>query len=310
MKKNIITIHILSLLLILVPSCTMDNVGPEAKSGYFILTQLSKDNLNSQVADSRIKAGDVDFFLGNLKASREFYFILLNGGDAPIFDILLQTGDESFIITPDQLDVLPGSTTTGSDANPTMIPLITLGILHGTQLYGIGYTDLLEMGNHTSTIIVSGKTLEGGDTITVSDEFIVEIVAHIMDVSISTANKELDLTKWDFATSSNLGGLGFVRGYNVYSDDIEVKNTGNVQLQVFFGNEQDITSNSLILQPAETNSITIDNRDVYLKLDSDGTVTDGNKIQLGNDGNGYLCLQKLNSVPDTTGSQQDSTMVR
>ena len=76
MKIKITSICILSILLINISSCKIDNVQPETKSGYFILTQLSKDaSLEEAVADARLKAGDVDFSLGNLKAIREFYFL-------------------------------------------------------------------------------------------------------------------------------------------------------------------------------------------------------------------------------------------
>jgi len=305
MNRDRITVLFLAILAFNITSCNINVVEQETKSGYFILTPLSKEHPGNPLAKNGLKAGEVDFFLGHLKASREFYFLLLNGGDSPIFDIQLQAGNEAFIVAPDIIDMLPGSTTINNETSPSFIPLITLGILHGTQIYGIGYTDLLEMGNHSSIITVSGKTLSGNDTVTVSDDFVVEIVAHIMDISIKDGDRELDLTKRDFAVSSNLGGLGFMRGYDIYTDDIELKNIGNVQIQVFYGDEDDLTSNSLILQSDETNSITIENKRTYLKLDSDGTVTHESRIQLGNDGNGYIYLHRKN-FPDTSNHQPDS----
>jgi hypothetical protein len=306
MKTNFILISVPLILLMLISSCNMNNVEPEKKAGYFILTRLSEQSLNNPVTEATLKAGETDFFLGDLRASREFYFLLMNGGDVPIFDVRLETGNEAFIITPDHFDVLPGRTVISDDATPAFIPLITLGVMHGTQLYGIGYTDLLEMGSHSSTITVSGKTLLGTDTITVSDEFIVEIVARVMDISIQDGLEELDLTKWDFAVSSNLGGLGFVRGYDVYNDNIELRNTGNVQLQVSFGEDWSIPSNSMVLQPEEATAIALVDDHVFLKLDSDGTVADESRIQLGNDGNGYLCLKYLSHIEDTTGFEPDT----
>jgi hypothetical protein len=306
MKIFKISLGMLAVILLIVASCNLNNVEPDKKSGYFILTRLSQGDFENPVAQTTLKAGESDFNLGDLKASREFYFLLLNGGDEPIFDIHLQTGNDAFVITPDHLDMLPGKTTISGEDSPALIPLITLGILHGTQLYGVGYTDLLEMGGHASAIAVSGKTLAGSDTITVGDEFIVEVVARVMDISILDGQEELDLSDWDFAVSSNLGGLGFIRGYKVYHDDIEFSNTGNVPLQVSFGDEWSVPSNNIILGPEETKSITLDDDHVYVRLNSDGTIADGNRIQLGNDGNGYLCLQYVNYIEDSTGFQPDT----
>ena len=301
MKTNVLFLCFLAPLTLSTTSCKKDNFQSEPQPGYFILSELKQDYLSNLTPDSKLKSSDFDFSLGTIKASREFYFLLANGGDEPIFDIQLQTGDESFIITPKQIEILQGEAGTNNMDNSTVIPLLTLGILHGLQINGLGYTDLLEMGSNSSYIQITGKTVENGDTITVADEFSFEVDASIMDIAMSSGGMELDLTKWDGAVSSNLGGLGFIRYYKVSVGQIEINNTGNVSILIFYGDDdKTIHSNNLVLEPGGRVPIDINNYLVFLKLDSDGTITDDQRIQLGNDGSGYLCIHKPTEQVDTS----------
>ncbi len=306
MKTSVSQLGILAMLVLSMASCKMDDLSSGARSGYFILSELKKDVLANSNGDLRLKSGDLDFSLGTIKASREFYFLITNGGDEPIVDIQLTTGDEAFIISPDRIESLPGRTGTDDLDHPTVIPILTLGVLHGLQLNGVGYTDLLEMGSNSSYIYISGKTLDQGETITIADEFTIGINACVMDIALSCYGSELDLTEWDGAVSSNMGGLGFVRYYKVYEDQVEIKNTGNVDIEVFHGDDdRTIHSNHFTLVPGDTETIGLYDNLIFLKLDSEGTMADDQRIQLGNDGNGYLCvhyyeLQENELVPVDT----------
>jgi hypothetical protein len=295
--------QVLAILLIVfsTASCKKDDIHSEIRPGYFVLSEVQKDN-----PGSRLKSGEADFFLGNLKASREFYFLLSNGGDTPIFNINLQTGDDAFIISPDYIETLPGKIIRDA-ADPAIIPLLTLGIIHGTQLYGIGFTDLLEMGSKSSKIQISGKTIDGQDTIPLEEEFFIEVFAQLMDIEISYSGNLLDLTKWSGAVSSNLGGLGFVRYYKINTDQIRISNTGNVELTIYYGDEKEIDAKFIVLLPDESGSIDLEDDLVYVKLDADGTITDDRRIQIGNDGNGYLCIHNPELDPGIEPEPVDST---
>ncbi|MFC2113479.1 hypothetical protein ACFLTA_09450 [Bacteroidota bacterium] len=311
MKSNALLFSTIALLSLFITSCQIKEIQSEMQPGYFILSELRQENFVKSSPESGLKSSDADFFLGNLKASREFYFLLTNGGDQPIFNIKLQTGDDAFIISPDRIEILQGKTTADNSENPMVIPLLTVGILHGLQLNGTGYTDLLEMGSNSSYIQITGKTIDNGDTIAVANEFTLEVDASIMDIDISSEGIERDLTKWDGAVSSNLGGLGFVRYYKVSENQIEIKNTGNVSIKVYYGeDDKTIHSNSFILEPGKTKPIDINNSLIFIKLDSDGTITDDDRIQLGNDGNGYLGIHLFKEQPDPSPNPIDTTLVR
>ena len=60
------------------------------------------------------------------------------------------------------MSFLPGKELLGSN---TIILLIALEVVHGTQLNGVGYSELLPMGENLVTLSITGKTIENNDTI-------------------------------------------------------------------------------------------------------------------------------------------------
>ena len=106
--KNLIFL-LLGLGLIML-SCKKDNeVVTTNKPGYFVLTEL-RNNLKSAEIPQSLKTGQSGYDLGEVKASREFSFILTNGGNQPIFDIKMITDNRSFTISPNEIPVLEGNT--------------------------------------------------------------------------------------------------------------------------------------------------------------------------------------------------------
>ena len=280
------------LILLSIAACNKDEESRESGPGYFMLTEVKYPGLKN----TRLYAKDsakTAFQLGDLKSSREFYFLLSNGGENPIFDIHLATDNTLFIIAPENISNLPGKDASGDAA---FIPLISLGIIHGRQLNGVGYAVLLPMDENSATLTITGRTIENGDTIDLISEFDFSVNAKKMDIQLFEQSQEVDLLN---PTASgfflfNYGGLGTIRYYHLTSNTFTIKNTGNVDISIRINESDDLgnfvsprdttllQNQSVVIQPAMNH--------VVLSLDSDGTVTDDARLQLGNDGKGYFAI--------------------
>ena len=273
-------------------SCKKEDDIIEIKEpGYFVLTEL-KGSLKTSNANKVFKSSQSDFNLGELKASKNYSFILTNGGNQPIFDIALSTDKESFTVSPKEISRLEGNKQIANTASSGFIPVISLGIVHGIQLNGVGFTDLLAMGDNTSILKVTGKTIDGNDTITISSSYDFTVEAKVMDIKLYVDGSEMDITKNTGEVTSSFGGLGSLRVYLINSGNLEIENTGNVNINLTYGsNNIDITDGgkNMLLKPNDKKQISISG-EIYFKLDGNGTITYYNRIQLGNDGMGYFVI--------------------
>ncbi len=259
--------------------------GIEMKEpGYFVLTEL-KNSVKSSTIDSQLKSAQAGFDLGDIKASMQYSFILMNGGDQPVFDITLKTNNPAFAISPAAISVLEGNVRFDNTSGSGFIPLVSLGIVHGTRINGFGFSDVLPMGTNTSVLTITGKTIDGSDTIEISSDFEFTVNAKVMDIKLYANYKEIDLTKNYGGHSTTLGGLGFMRTYWVSSGKLEIENTGNVAIDLTY------ESNNEMLEPNEKKQIEISGgSNMTFSLDGNGTIADNNRIQLGNDGIGYFMI--------------------
>lgn len=272
----------LFIIVIAVFSCKKEDVTPSTP-GYFILTELKSPHLKSASADSL----KTQFQLGDIKASKEFYFILSNGGDEPIFDVEFKSDNPVFQIFPEKIDELVGAKTVNN-----MIPLIALNVIHGLQLNGVGYTNLLPMNTNSSTVTISGKILKDGVAVDIKSTFSFKVNALVMDINLLKDNLPMDITKHSMSVSSNLGGLGFVRLYQVSTGNITLQNSGNVDINSTSYTQNNmglmIKGGTLPLLKGNTLPLQLKSGLTIIELDSDGTITNDERIQLGNNGKGYF----------------------
>lgn len=291
---NVFTVkHLISLLAafaMIFISCKKDeDLIKITEPGYFVLTELK--TLKSSNAENVPESSQSDFNLGELKASMNYFFILTNGGEQPIFNIKLNTDNELFNISPKDILKLEGNTQPGSSSGSGFIPVISLGVVHGMQLNGVGFADLLAKGNNTSTLTITGKTLAGKDTVSIRSSYDFTVDAKVMDIKLYVDNSEFDITKNYGGMSTTLGGLGFMRCYFIDSGNIEIENTGNIDIDLTYG------SNKVLLEPNAKKQIDIITDEftppMIFRLDGNGTITDNNRIQLGNDGIGYFSINPL-----------------
>lgn len=273
----------LLLLSVLLAACTDEPT--KTLDGYFRLVQIQSSANGRVLATSEESPA---FNLGDLKASKEFYF-LLQSTDGAITDITLEVDNPGFTVTPGNISEL--------SENGSIIPLVAVGITHGVHLNGFGFTDILDMGEHSATLTIRGKTVVDGDIVNVESSFTFTVNAKVMDVELFDGDTERDLTLSDGTTSGvpNAGGLGAVEGYVTESGTIKIKNTGNVNIRV-----KAVTSFSVedvfhdaVITPGQSTTFDItDKYFVHVTLDGNGTITDNNRIQLGNDGSGHFWLEK------------------
>ncbi|MCX6268809.1 MAG: hypothetical protein NTW16_15900 [Bacteroidetes bacterium] len=274
-------------------SCNKDNDNIKKRTpGYFVLAELNNSESSSLKSTKNVSSSSFDF--GDLKASKEFYFLLVNGGDEPIFNIALSTDNSHFAINPSQINQLSAGTLITNVENSGIIPILTFGITHGTNLNGVGYSELLPMGINTSVLNITGQTINNGDTIDINNSFNITVNAQVMDIELYEGSDKINLTTPKGSVSSNLGGLGFIRVYSIYDTSrISIKNIGNVTIDLFYGDPY-IQNNHIAIFQSDSVSIKLADFINMLVLDSKGTITDNSRIQLGNDGKGYFSIVKDN----------------
>jgi hypothetical protein len=291
MRKLFIVVILITILL---GSCQKEDTHVRSKPGYFVLTEIRNAGIKSTQSTNNDSIKTV-FNLGDLKNSKEFYFIISNGGDNPIFDVNLKTDNPQINVSPENISFLPGKDSNGSN---TIIPLIALEVVHGSQLNGVGYAKLLPMGENLVTLSVTGKTMDDKDTINLASEFYFKLSAKVMDIRLFENEQEINLLNpvGSVAGVYNSSGLDFIPYYHLDSDSVQIQNIGNVEINLKIG-EIDIDgkyTESGIISIAENQSsqITIKQQLTIFVLTSNGTITDASRIQLGNDGNGYIAFEK------------------
>jgi len=289
----------LILIVVLLNSCSDEGLNQRTTPAYFTLAQIKTSNPNGRT--SSINETSTEFNLGDIKASKEFYFLLGNGGDNSIFNVKLETSNPMFTISPQKISVLEGRNST----NNSIIPLVSLGVLHGLQLNGVGYTELLPMGENQVTLSISGKVIENGDSVEVTSTFDLTVNAKQMDIKLYSNDLEID-----FSNSNAVGqwvglefesGLPSIPGYDFSPSNLKIKNTGNVEISLSLSN---LTSGPdtirMVLQPNQLEPINLPapvGNDFYFalfELNGNGTITDRSRIRLGTNGKGYLILQHYN----------------
>ncbi|OJJ21582.1 hypothetical protein BKI52_13655 [marine bacterium AO1-C] len=232
----------------------------------------------------------VSFDLGNLKASKSFYFILSNTGDTSITDITIESNNANFEVFPKSIDKLAPA------GESNIVPLLEIGVIHGNRLNGVGFQSLLAMGDNSVEITLKGKTFGENGQENVELKAQIKLFAEVMDIKVFKAGNEVDLTKPSFSSSfgGQESGLGWVWGYNVGNDPVSIENSGNVKIALEI-NPSALNSDSNQYYTIEVGEKLdlgeISNKEFKLfVLDGNGTVTNFERLRTGSDGKGYFVL--------------------
>jgi hypothetical protein len=219
------------------------------------------------------------FDLGDLHASREYLFLLVNSGETPVTDLRLSSSNPSFTVEPSTIDQLP------PQAEAVVLPIIRVAAIHGVSVAGVGTTALLPAGVNTTTLEVSGSTVDAdGLTTSLEVQASLRVTAKIMDIELYDGDRRVTLGVPNGSSSSSLGGLGFVWGYS--TSDPRIVNIGNVEIQVSTYPEGELAPPTTFPLPVGE---TLEVEPLSVRLQSN-TVADGARFQIGNDGAAYFNL--------------------
>lgn len=279
--------------------------NPTNEPGVFVFSQINSmksASINSSPSNS---VSSNEFDLGEIKKSSQFYFSLSNGGGTPIFDISLRFRKTGFNIYPKVISSI------GTNENLTLSPILKVGITHGLNLDGLGSAPLLDKGINIDTLSIYGKTLSGKDTIKIHLDVVIQANAKIADISLHNNSNDINLLNYSYIGSVIYGdslansGLDKIRSF-IYSDSIKITNTGNVPLEIsifsrtdsIFYSQPDFNYYSVLQPGNSTRSLNLPlcqkGRFAYIygvKVNSNGTVSEINKLPYGSDGKIYFALE-------------------
>ena len=247
---------------------------------------LQKTNRNQRTNNN------VSFDLGNLKASKSFYFILSNSGDTSITNITIESNNANFEVFPKSIDKLEPA------GQSNIVPLLELGVIHGNRLNGVGFQSLLPMGDNTVKVTIKGKTIGENGEEDVTLEADIKLFAEVMDVEFYLNDIKVDLTNISLISNVGAGddsnGLSGIRHYSAGKNDVlTFKNVGNVDVGVKYYNGLSNTkdSRSVSLLKGETLGLDITHQVTIFALDGNGVIADVKKLQMGSNGKAYLGFQ-------------------
>lgn len=274
------------------------------KPGSFAFSQIISTKSASISSSQSNAVTSNEFDLGDIKKSSQFNFSLSNTGGSPIFDISFHFRKSSFTIYPKVIARI--------DVNEklSLVPILKVGITHGLNLEGLGNAALLNKGINEDTLSIYGKTLSGKDTIQIHLDAVMRVNALIADISLFDSSNAINFSNYSyvgailFPDSTAISGLDRLRSY-VYSNAIKITNTGNVPLGISIFSPKDavfypqpVFKFYSVLQPgSSTDSLNLplcQNGGItyfyMVKINSNGTISDINKLQYGADGNIYFSL--------------------
>jgi len=270
------------------------------KAGAFSLIELNGLNKEivsslsavSAIYGSPVHSGDTTvFLLGDIKKSRNYYFILKNVGDFPITDVVLHSNRQDFCITPDSIPLIL------SEDQTSVIAIIPLSIEHGISLFGTGYAPLLPKDAIQADLLIVGntKTVDSTDTIiSLNIRFIVN--ALVMCYELYDGNDSL-LSTSDFSTDGHLfpiveSGITSCKYYHPKNDKIRMLNTGNVRLIVNYSQRNnliyDFSSDTIQVNASKEWMNKGGTEPFAIIVYGSGAISDYRQIPLGTDGKSYL----------------------
>ena len=258
--------------------------GADASAGRFALSAATPDDSGVAVDDSG--SGDwppgvaQSFDLGDLKASRDFYFLLRNVGGRPITGIQLASSNPAFAVTPALMDSLD------ADPSATIVRLVRLSITHGTALEGVGYSPLLPMGRNTTTLTVSGRTNDGsGAAVSLTTAVGISVTALVMDAELADGDTVL---AWQGGGTVSAPGLPTCPEYGHLTAP-RLTNTGNVPLTVTYTTDYAAPFTDLaVLAPGDPSLDLAAGMptytEVFFRLDGGHAVGDRDRLPICEDG--------------------------
>lgn len=162
--------------------------------------------------------------LGDIRNTRSYDFYLTNSGGSDLFDIVITSSNNQFLLEPDTIRALR------SEDGAVPYQNLRVTIIHGTSASGVGPAEILAMGPNEVNLDITAKTTSNdGDTLLVSLQTILRVNALLVDIDLYDSRSLIDLKD---GKSGIAGPLWERRSYAVEEGPLRIVNTGNVQLQI------------------------------------------------------------------------------
>lgn len=206
-----------------------DLIPSSTSQGQLVLTPLEgMGRLVNHQSLSKASDGDtVDFDLGPIKASKNFYFILKNTGGTAITDISINSNNSDFTVSPAQIGILQ------PDSISSIVPILSIGAMHGTALDGIGFIEIMEAGINSTLISIAGITSnDTSDAIQVGITANMLVEALVVDIRVFNQGGEIDLANPRYLEEGIFDGVNVPLPQYSCADSFSVINTSNVAITV------------------------------------------------------------------------------
>jgi hypothetical protein len=285
MPKNLLSISII----LMIFSCNTYNptATPDHSSAPNTITLSYLNGLGKVTTDL---SASTTFDLGDIKASRDFYFLIRNIGDVDIRAVSITSDNPAFMISPAKVELLP------PEDSSAISTILRVSAIHGRTLDGIGYTHCLPAGKNSATIRIAGTMTNSlGVDSSISVSAGVSVNALFMSTLVLSGADTIDLSKPPMYNGCMLAGVAWLPVYQMKAA-ARIVNNGNVRIVISAPETADIIDT---ISPGEAAAIALNGTNTrVLRLFSDNTIADHLRFTMGNDGAIYLGLTEYSETID------------
>lgn len=234
---------------------------------------------------------DNEYDLGEIQNTKQFAFELSNIGGSNVFDASISSSNTSFVLDTEFIQILRPR------AENSFIQPVVVTALHGTAPSGIGLADLMPPGENETTLRITGRTTNVyGDTLRLSERAVLRVNALLVDIEVSDVTGIIPLGSPTGSTSGVGDFVSRIRWYQTAPGPIHVRNTGNTDLPIrIYTRTEGVEYDEVDVFVSVGNEIEIDRSTerIILRIDSQNTVSDFNRLPIESNGMIYLAFFKI-----------------
>lgn len=228
--KSSLPVFGIIILILLANSCSKQPSGPETEKPF---AQLTLVNLNTEGELSKqlhyAEVGDTDINYGDIIATKELAYLVMNTGNVDVFDITFSS--QHLEISPQLIGRIESNS---SSEGLSALPIVIFTALHVLQPSNVGTLLPFEVGTLLDTIQLGYEYVVDSDTTEVLDEYSVSgtKLGAIVDILVS-GEKVQDIAISSGGGGSWLGGhSALYLGTDIDFSNTEIVNSGNVPIRI------------------------------------------------------------------------------
>ena len=225
--------------------------------------------------------------IGDLKASRNLNFLIGNSGSQIISNITIESNADYLSFTPSFFESL--------ESDQSNFELFEVGIEHGIAINGIGYVDILQMGEHTPTFIVTGTTTnENGEQVTIKSIYQLTFNAKVAAFELIIGGVTKDMSVGDSSGQSPYGGINNAKYFYSNNQSVKLHNSGNIDLTInlkeHFAQLRTFSTFTIPIGESITINTPLSPYNQWVEVDGNNAVFDFDIYDVGNNGKAYFEL--------------------